>query len=208
MPVGIYLISCLILIDKGKEVGENPTSFLLLRLVYYTDAAKGEKKLITVEFEKSGPLFVPDDVTEIAPYACYNMQEITSVYIGDGCKKIGESAFRNTYQISELHLGKNLEEIGNYAFRYNGYITSPVIGKSLKTVGLQAFLKKVGDKYYRAYDTVYYEGTQAEWNAISFAEGNADLLSASVRVAYYSAEEPTSSGLYWRYVNEKPTLWV
>ena len=174
-------------------------------LVYYTE---GEKKiLIAVDFKKSGPLVVPDDVTEIAPYAGYAVQEITSIYIGDGCKKIGEGAFRNTYQIREVTLGKNVEIVDDGAFRYNGYITTLVIGKNLKSVGKEAFLKKVGSKDYRAYKTVYYEGTQKEWNTIVWEEGNDHLLDISVTVAFYSETKPTLAGFYWHYVDGKATMW-
>lgn len=181
-------------------------------LVYYTEGAK--KILIAVEYTKRMPLVVPDDVTEIAPYAGYSVQEISSVYIGDGCKKIGESAFRNTYQISEVHLGKNLEVVGDLAFRYNGYITTVVVGKRLKKIGREAFLKKAGSKDYRAYQTIYYEGTEADWANIEFykpdlteneTDGNLEFVVA--KRAYYSEDRPTTSGSYWWYKDGKPTLW-
>ena len=174
-------------------------------LVYYTDSAK--KALIAVELTKNTDLYVPDDVTEIADYACYNEQLITSLVVGDGCVKIGGSAFRNSYKINSVVLGKNVTTVSGNAFRYNGYIVTIVIGKNLKSVGTEAFMKKEGDRYYKAYKTIFYEGTPEEWATISFREGNDHLLKDTVTLAFYSEEEPTSTGSYWHYVDGKPTLW-
>lgn len=180
-------------------------------LVYYTEGTPGsedyKKAVIAIELTRNTDVVIPDDVTEIADYAGYNEQLITGLVIGDGCVKIGDSAFRNTYKINKVVFGKNLTTIGDYAFRYNGYIVKLVVDKNLKTVGKQAFMKKVGDKYYKPYQTVYFEGSESEWAGISFASGNDHLLANTVTVAFYSEEEPTSSGTYWHYEDGKPTLW-
>ena len=174
-------------------------------LVYYTDGAR--KALVAIELERSTDIVVPDDVTEIADYAGYNEQYITSLVIGDGCTKIGENAFRNSYKIKKVIMGDSLETIGNYAFRYNWYIEEVVFGKKLKSVGKEAFLKKVGDKNCRSYKTLYYKGSPSEWMSVSFAEGNELLLADTVTLAYYSERMPATAGSYWYYENGKPTLW-
>jgi hypothetical protein len=179
--------------------------------VYYTDGAR--KALIAIELTKSGDVIVPDDVTEIAPYAGYNEQFITGLVVGDNCTVIGDSAFRNTYMIQYVTLGESVTEIGDEAFRYNGYIVTIIMPKSLKKVGEEAFLKKVGDKKYRAYKNIYFEGTKAEWEAIRFEKGNDHLIGLDdnnepiVSIAFYSETEPNGDGLYWYYANGKPTLW-
>ena len=178
-------------------------------LIYYTDGAR--KALITVDFLDTADLIVPDDVTEIAPYACYNEQYITAVIIGDGCTKICEDAFRNCYNIREVRLGASLTTIENRAFMNNMAISTLVFGHSVQTVGERAFDKKgeYGEDGYKNYRTYFY-GTQAQWLSIAFATGNDDLTDASLggTVAFYSESAPIRDGLnYWRYEGETPTLW-
>ena len=175
-------------------------------IVYYTE---GDRKVaVASHFKTHTAVVIPDDVTEIGEYAFYNEQLITSVVIGDGCVKIGGSAFRNSYKIESVVMGKNVTTIAGNAFRYNGYIVTLVIGKNLKTVGSEAFMKKVGDRYYKPYKNVFFEGTQAEWDSVTFADGNDHLINAGVTIAFYSEEEPTLEGSYWHYVEGKPTLWT
>ena len=157
-------------------------------LVYYTDGAR--KAVIAIELSKMTEVVIPDDVTEIGAYAGYGVQFISGLVIGDNCTTIGEGAFR-----------------------YNGYIVTLVINKNLKKVGAEAFMKKEGDKYYKAYKDIYFEGTQAEWDSIRFADGNDHLIGEDdngeplVNLAFYSETQPTANGSYWHYVDGKPTLW-
>ena len=178
-------------------------------LIYYTDGAR--KALVTVDFLDTAELIVPDDVTEIAPYACYNEQYITAVIIGNGCTKIGEDAFRNSYNIREVRLGDSLAVIGARAFMNNMSISTMVFGSNVQSVGERAFDKKgeYGEDGFKNY-RMYFKGTQAQWLQISFATGNEDLTDTSIgsTIAFYSESEPARDGLnYWRYEGETPTLW-
>lgn len=180
-------------------------------LVYYTD---GERKaVIAIELSRMADVIIPDDVTEIGDYAGYGVQFISGLVIGDNCTKIGDCAFQNSYKINYLTLGENVATIGNKAFRYNGYIVTLIVNKNLKKVGTDAFMKKDGDQYYKAYKNIYFEGTQAEWDAIRFATGNDHLIGMDdndeplVSLAFYLETEPSKTGSYWHYVDGKPTLW-
>lgn len=198
--------------DIGRYIsyvryGDEPTRISKDKngLVYYTDGAK--KMLVSAILKESGVLTVPDDVTDIRQYACYNEQLITGVVIGNGCKTIGYGAFRNSAKIEFVKLGKNVTTIDDTAFRYNIYITTLVIGSKLESVGKEAFLQKTEGSY-KPYETVYFEGTKAEWEKIQFEDGASEpLLASTVTVAYYSETEPTSVGAYWRYVDGEPTMW-
>ena len=57
-----------------------------------------------------------------------------------------------------------------------------------------------------ALTTVYFEGTQAEWEAIRVEAGGNDILS-TVTVAFLSETEPTTEGIFWHYDNVVPALW-
>lgn len=62
-------------------------------------------------------------------------------------------------------------------------------------------------------ETVYYAGTEEEWDAISIDSSNTSLLDAARY--YYSATEPelngegtAYNGEFWRYVDGKPVIWT
>ncbi len=193
--------------DIGKYIidvrtGDEPTKISKDEngLVYYTDGAR--IMLISIGLKEGGVLTVPNDVTEIRRYAGYNEQLIYGVIIGENCTYIGASAFQNSYRIEFVRLGENMQTLADQVFYNNINLATVVVGKSLRTVGKSAFKKK--DDEYVQYEMVYYEGTKAEWNNITFGTGN-DIL--SIARAYYSAEEPTEEGNFWRYVDGEPTLW-
>lgn len=196
----IYGDVCKYIIDV--RTGDEPTKISKDEngLVYYTDG--DSKILISIGLKEGGILTVPNDVTEIRRYAGYNEQLIYGVIIGDNCTYIGTSAFHNSYRIEFVRLGKNMERLANQVFYNNMHLTTLVVGKNLTTVGDKVFVKKDGGT---SYEMIYFEGTQAEWNTITFGTGN-DIH--SVARAYYSEEEPTEDGRFWHYVDGEPTLWA
>ena len=185
-------------------------------LVCYTDGAN--KTLIAIVLNDSATINVPDDVTAIADYACYNEQYLTGVIIGDGCKTIGYKSFGNCYKIRELRLGNSVETIAQDAFYNNIAISTVVFGPSVKEVGVGAFRKK-GDAEssdgWRDYK-MYFYGTKEQWNSITFLkneDGNTrneyltDTSNGGI-IAFYSEEKPSDTkNLYWRYVDAAPKVW-
>ena len=177
-------------------------------LVYYNEGSN--KILISVILEDSTDIVIPDDVTEIAKYACYAEDFLTGVVIGNGCTKVGSKAFGNCYNMRTLKLGNALTTIDDYAFYNNVALYSVVFGPSVKTVGEGAFLKKDGWDGFRTY-RIYFLGTKAQWDAIDFVEvKNEHLLDPGKggKIGFYSENEPTdTNNLYWRYVNGFPKYW-
>jgi hypothetical protein len=57
-------------------------------------------------------------------------------------------------------------------------------------------------------NTIYYTGSEEEWNSINISNGN-DLL-ASATIYYYSESAPTADGNYWHYDTDKttPVVWL
>ena len=54
-------------------------------------------------------------------------------------------------------------------------------------------------------NTVYYTGTESDWNTISIGSSNYNLTNATRY--YYSETEPTVSGNYWHYVDGEIVVW-
>lgn len=107
--------------------------------------------------------------------AFYWLTGLKSIILPQGLICIEQDAFESCEALASAVLPSSLTEIGDYAF--GGTVLS----------------------------TVYYTGTEAQWNALSIdAEKNAELASATVY--YYSETEP-ATGKCWHYVDGVPTPW-
>ena len=47
--------------------------------------------------------------------------------------------------------------------------------------------------------TVYYKGTEKEWNTLSNSIGTYNDKLINATIYYYSSTQPTTSGNYWHY---------
>ena len=103
-------------------------------------------------------------------------------------------------------------------------VTNIVIPNSFTTIGAGAFSacysltsvifeenSKLTTIDWYAFDgcdslnTVYYTGTESEWNTISIGPYNSDLTNATRY--YYSETAPTTEGNYWHYVDGEIVVW-
>ena len=155
---------------------------------------------------KNYDLVVPENVTTIGYRSFYNNQYITNVFIGDNVKKIENSAFQNSYKIKLVVIGDNVTEIGDSAFRGSRATTKIVLGKNVRSVGLEAFYKMFQYGTTKAFESVYFAGTESEWSEIVWADGNTHLTDDAT-VYFYSETEPLAAGNYWRYVDGEPVVW-
>jgi len=105
-------------------------------------------------------------------------------------------------------LSNNVTSIGDYAFRNCSGLTSVTIPNSVKSIGNSAFENCSGLK------TVYYKGTDEQWNKITIGSYNSRLTSATRY--YYSGTEPelnsdgtAYNGNYWHYDTDgiTPVIW-
>ncbi len=82
--------------------------------------------------------------------------------IPDGVTSIGNNAFAGFRAIDSVVLPDSLQNIGSRAF-YGTGLKSVVIPASVGTVGEDAFYVYVGNNVIDAIDTIYFEGTIADW---------------------------------------------
>lgn len=137
---------------------------------------------------------IRSDEADFGEVECDNIY----VLMPDCVEVIEDNAFGGREKIERVYLSQNLKTIGKDVFK-NSSLDSVIIPKSVQTIGSGAF-GGCGDL-----KIVYFSGTQEEWNAIQIATGN-DALKNAPRY-YYSERKPTTSGNFWHYVDEEPTLW-
>lgn len=140
-------------------------------------------------------VIIPESVTSIGNYTFYGCTTLKNIDLPtgltainselfNGCtslekidipanvKEIQKNAFLNCTSLKEVNLPTGLTKIGDSAFVGCESLTSIAIPKSVKSFGASVF-----NNYLK---TVYFEGSEEEWNAITFGANNTPLEQAEI----------------------------
>ena len=125
---------------------------------------------------------IPDNVTFIGESVFYGCSSLTSVTIGNGVTSIGDYAFIGCSGLTSVSIGNGVTSIGYEAFYDCSALTIITIGNGVASIGYEAFYGCNGLK------TVFYKGTEEQWNNILIDTRNNYLVDANI---YYSESEST-----------------
>lgn len=129
-----------------------------------------------VEFE------IPDTITEIENGAFFACENLVSVKLPEKLTAIRVSVFELCKSLSAIEIPDGVTVIEDYAFAECKKVSEIVIPKSVTTVYEAAFNSCDNLK------TVYYCGSEEEWNAITMWERN-ETLDSAVKVYNYEPVE-------------------
>ena len=104
---------------------------------------------------------IPDSVTSIGSSAFYGCSGLTSVTIPDSVTSIGDYAFYGCTGLTSITIPDSVTSIGSYAFEGCTGLTSVTIGNGVTSIGSMVFA------YCYELFSVTFEGTKADWNAIT-----------------------------------------
>ena len=140
---------------------------------------------------------LPDSVAAIGSYAFYTCTGLADLVLNRNISSIEEGTYAVCYSLIDVVIPAQIKTLGNYAFEgcsnmesvtlsgpisaipeyaFYGdlYLDRIYIPKSVKSIGGAAFFGTEPE-------TVYYEGSEAEWNAVQIAADNGPLAEAEVR---------------------------
>ncbi|MBQ8605646.1 MAG: leucine-rich repeat protein [Clostridia bacterium] len=104
---------------------------------------------------------IKDGVTSIGSYAFYNCANLTEVAIPESVTSIGNNAFHNCYALDNVVLPETVKTLGGGAFYNNSSMTDITVPASITNINSYSF--SGCDKL----ETVYYTGTEAQFEAIT-----------------------------------------
>lgn len=146
-------------------------------------------------------IIIPENVTvieEAAFKSCTKLEKISLPNVQD----IQENAFSGCTSLKEVKFGNSLTKIGRSAFTGCESLTSISIPKSVTSIGDSAF-----NNYLK---TVYFEGTKAEWEAITFGINNTPLQQAEIifnSTGEVIPDEPTEN-IIWSFDSSDGHLYI
>jgi len=143
---------------------------------------------------------IPNSVTAIDNRAfsyCTNLKNIT---IPDSVTSLGYEVFSGCSGLVNVTIGNGVDCINQKTFHDCIALKSITVGSGMNTIDKDAFA------YCYSLTSVYYKGTEREWNMIDIDPENYNLNKA-VRY-YYSETKPTEEGNYWHYVDGVVTVWA
>ena len=105
---------------------------------------------------------IPDSVTEIGNNAFDSCDCLTRVTFGSGVTRIGSNAFSSCRGLSELVLPASLKTLSQSAFNGCSRVTAVTIPATVTNISHYVFA------HCTDLSTIIFEGTVAQWNAVSF----------------------------------------
>ena len=136
-------------------------------------------------------------VTEIGEWAFAYCSSLTEVTIPEGVTSIRAFAFRSCSSLTKAIIPEGVTSIGESAFQSCGSLTEVTIPKSVTSIESFAFSEC------EALATVYYGGTQKDWDALkkNIGEENAPLLNANIICAIQE-----SNGFAYTVTGDEATI--
>ncbi|MBP3370514.1 MAG: leucine-rich repeat protein [Clostridia bacterium] len=171
--------------------------------------------------EHAQTIIIPETITYIGDNAFEGATGVSIVFEGP-VNRIGEASFDSCEMLKEIKLGTGIDKIPFMAFSGCSALKTVNIPEgvsiidensfedctSMKTVVFPTTLTSIEDSAFlgcSAIVSIFFAGSEDQFDAIEIADGNDALLDA--KVYFYSETEPVDDGEYWHYEKGNPVIW-
>ncbi len=138
-------------------------------------------------------------ITELCESSFEECKTLTSISLGEGLQSIPIRAFAKCTSLKSIDIPSGVSVISENAFDGCSSMLTAVLPSTLRSIENSAFLNT-------NIQTVFFGGTEEEFNSIEIAEKNEKITTATLY--FYSKEKPADEGNYWHYNNNNiPILW-
>lgn len=168
---------------------------------------------------------IPDNVTSIGDGAFSNCESLESVTIPNSVISIGTNAFEFCRSLESITVPNSVASIGDGAFSGCTNLVEIAVPNSITTLNALTFCvcdsltsvvipDSVTSIKYGVFShcddlkDVYYTGTKAEWGKITIANGNEDLLNATIHYGYAPKSGTCGDNLNWDFDEKAGTLTI
>ncbi len=164
---------------------------------------------------------LPTSLEYIGDFAFYGCSKLKNIVMPNSLTTLGEAAFLSCTSLTGVTLSSSLTKLNQRVFEECSSLELVILPKSITSIDYAVFRScttlsgivipttVANIANYVFYDcpslTVYYTGSSDEWSQIQIGSYNTSL--SNDIVYYYSGTEPTGSGNYWHYSNNKPITW-
>ena len=190
---------------KSVVLGEGVESlgyymFSACRSLERVELPSSLRRIRMLAFQTCGALTeitLPEGLVEIGDSAFRGCQGLKEVVIPDSVTLLDDESFLFCTTMTKVVVGEGVESIGREAFMQCIKLEEIIIGSSVKSIATEAFY------LCRELKTVYYMGTQEEWNTIGVDNTNnynSSLLNATRY--YYSETQPSTECYSWYYAED------
>ncbi len=168
----------------------------------FTKDTNGKYQLYSLGTSFDSVIVVPStyndtSVTNIHTFAFEFDESIEYVYIPDTVITMGDSVFYGCDNLKKVVLSNNLTEIPYEAFSKCENLKSIILPISVTKFKEGAF--KLSDNL----EKIYYMGSSTDFSNIK----GSDTEIGSIKIYYYSEEEPTTEGNYFHIVDGEAKEW-
>ncbi len=184
------------------------SGFRFVKSVELPDGLKSIGSMAFANCQSLEGIELPDGVESIGADAFSHCYDLASVRLPDSVTVIGDHAFSKCYALEAVVLPQNLETLEADLFFDCSTLTSVTLPAALTTIGERALCRTgiieieipvsvtvIGKGAFEDcgdLQTVYYAGTDVQWNAIGIGEDN-EALTGAVRKAPQTASAPAAA---------------